>query len=136
VFSPILCLRKECGFESRQRLSLPIAQVALFPSVVRFFNEVTATVTGAGNLTIAVEDFWTDTGADATTLPALATHNSYFNGYVNCVLQMDDLLTYTPGGAGVGQLVITVPAGSTIEQNSYPRAIQLLSINPLKTSEE
>ncbi|MFF2587149.1 hypothetical protein ACFVSS_04530 [Peribacillus butanolivorans] len=56
--------------------------VALFPSVVRFFNEVTATVTGAGNLTIAVEDFWTDTGADATTLPALATDNSYFNGYV------------------------------------------------------
>ncbi|MFI8495251.1 MULTISPECIES: DUF4183 domain-containing protein [Peribacillus] len=108
----------------------------MFPSVVRFFNEVTATVTGAGNLRIAVEDFWTDTGADASTLPALATHNSYFNGYVNCVLQMDDLLTYTPGGAGVGQLVITVPAGSTIEQNSYPRAIQLLSINPLKTSEE
>lgn len=49
---------------------------------------------------------------------------------------MDDLLTYTPGGAVVRQLVITVPAGSTIEQNSYPRAIQLLSINPLKTSEE
>ncbi|MFB7639323.1 hypothetical protein [Peribacillus butanolivorans] len=70
MFSPILCLRKECGFESRQRLSLPIAHVALIPSVVsvRFFNEVTATVTGAGTLTIAVEDFWTDTGADATTL--------------------------------------------------------------------
>ncbi|MEJ9231535.1 DUF4183 domain-containing protein [Peribacillus butanolivorans] len=87
MFSPILCLRKECGFESRQRLSHPIAQVALFPSVVRFFNEVTATtVTGAGNLTIAVEDYWTDAGADATTLPALATENSYFNGYVNGVV--------------------------------------------------
>ncbi|WP_407946278.1 DUF4183 domain-containing protein [Peribacillus butanolivorans] len=35
---------------------------------------------------MAVEDFWTDTGADATTLPALATDNSYFNGYVNGVL--------------------------------------------------
>ncbi|MFC9600022.1 DUF4183 domain-containing protein [Peribacillus butanolivorans] len=32
---------------------------------------------------MAVEDFWNDTGADATTLPALATDNSYFNGYVN-----------------------------------------------------
>ncbi|MFK9094765.1 hypothetical protein [Bacillus salipaludis] len=31
---------------------------------------------------------------------------------------MEDLLAYTPGGTGVGQLVITVPAGSTIEQNS------------------
>lgn len=88
------------------------------PTVERFFNEAAATVTGAGTLTIAVEDFWTDTGAAATTLPALATSNSYFNVYVNGILQMDDLLAYTPGGTGVGQLVITVPAGSSIEQNS------------------
>ena len=92
--------------------------VDTFPTVERFFNEVAATVTGAGTLTIAVGDFWTDTGANATTLPALATDNSYFNVYVNGVLQMEDLLAYTPGGTGVGQLVITVPAGSTIEENS------------------
>ncbi|MFJ7744645.1 DUF4183 domain-containing protein [Peribacillus sp. NPDC097295] len=88
------------------------------PTVERFFNEVAATVTGAGSLTIAVGDFWTDTGANATTLPALAADNSYFNVYVNGALQMEDLLAYTPGGTGVGQLVITVPAGSTIEQNT------------------
>ncbi|MFD4932638.1 hypothetical protein ACFWMS_28035 [Peribacillus butanolivorans] len=35
---------------------------------------------------MAVEDFWTDTGADVTTLPALATDNSYFNGYVNSTI--------------------------------------------------
>lgn len=92
--------------------------VETFPTVERFFNEVDATLTGAGTLTLAVEDFWTDTGADATALPALATDNSYFNVYVNGVLQMEDLLAYTPGGTGVGQLVITVPAGSTIEENS------------------
>ncbi|MBO0961984.1 DUF4183 domain-containing protein [Neobacillus sp. MM2021_6] len=89
-----------------------------FPTVERFFNEAATLVTGAGTLTIAVGDFWTDTGANATTLPDLAADNSYFNVYVNGVLQMEDLLAYTPGGTGVGQLVITVPAGSTIEQNS------------------
>ncbi|MFC0271874.1 DUF4183 domain-containing protein [Metabacillus herbersteinensis] len=88
------------------------------PTVERFFNEPASTVVGAGTLTIAVGDFFTDTGAAATTLPALATDNSYFNVYVNGVLQMEDLLAYTSGGTGVGQLVITVPAGSTIEQNS------------------
>jgi hypothetical protein len=88
------------------------------PTVERFFNEVASTVTGPGTLTIAVEDFFTDTGAAATTLPALATNNSYFDVYINGVLQMVDVSTYTAGGTGVGQLVITVPAGSTIEQNS------------------
>lgn len=88
------------------------------PTVERFFNEADTTVTGAGTLTVVVEDFWTDTGADATTLPALATDNSYFNVYVNGVLQMEDLLSYTPGGTGEGQLEITVPAESTIEENS------------------
>ena len=92
--------------------------VDIVPTVERFFNEAASTVTGAGTLTISVDDFWTDTGADATTLPALATDNSYFDVYVNGVLQMEDLLAYTPGGTGVGQLTITVPAGSTIEQNS------------------
>src|SRR5690606_16678671 len=92
--------------------------VDTFPTVERFFNEASTQVTGAGTLTIPVEEFWTDTGADATTLPDLAADNSYINVYVNGVLQMDDLLAYTPGGTGVGQLVITVPAGSTIEENS------------------
>ncbi|MGG3928366.1 DUF4183 domain-containing protein [Metabacillus fastidiosus] len=91
---------------------------SLTPTVERFFHEAAATVTGAGTLTINVEDFWTDTGADAAVLPALAANNSYFNAYVNGVLQMNDLLVYTPGGTGVGRLEITVPAGSTIEADS------------------
>ena len=99
------------------------------PTVERFFNEAASTVTGEGTLTIAVDDFWTDTGADAATLPDLATDNSYFNVYVNGVLQLDDLLTYTPGGTGVGQLVITVPAGSTIEQNS-PIVLVITNFSP------
>lgn len=88
------------------------------PTVERFFNTAASTVTGPGTLTIAVEDFFTDTGDAATTLPALATDNSYFDVYINGVLQMEGVSAYTSGGTGVGQLVITVPAGSTIAQNS------------------
>lgn len=103
------------------------------PTVDRFFNEAASTVTGAGTLTIAVEDFFTDTGAAATTLPALATDNSYVNVYVNGVLQMDDLISYTPGGTGVGQLVITVPAGSTIELNS-PVVLAITNFAPTSST--
>ncbi len=103
--------------------------VSTAPNVDRFFNNAASTVTGAGNLTVAVGDFFTDTGAAATTLPALAASNSYFNVYVNGVLQMEDLLAYTPGGTGVGQLVITVPAGSTIEQNS-PVVLAVTNFTP------
>lgn len=103
--------------------------VDTLPTVERFYNEAASTVTGAGTLTITVDDFWTDTGANATTLPALATDNSYFNVYVNGVLQMEDLLAYTPGGTGVGQLVITVPAGSTIQQNT-PVVLAITNFNP------
>ncbi|MEK3800406.1 DUF4183 domain-containing protein [Peribacillus sp. FSL H8-0477] len=94
-----------------------VSTVNTFPSVERFFTEAGAT-TGAGTLIIAVEEFWTDTGAAAATLPILAADNSYFNVYINGVLQMDALLAYTPGGTGVGQLVITVPAGSTIQEGT------------------
>lgn len=99
------------------------------PTVERFFNEAASTVTGPGTLTVAVGAFFTDTGAAATTLPALATDNSYFNVYINGVLQMQDLLAYTSGGTGVGQLVITVPAGSTIEQNS-PVVLAVTNFTP------
>ncbi|MEK5105049.1 DUF4183 domain-containing protein [Cytobacillus sp. FSL M8-0252] len=103
--------------------------VETVPTIERFFNEAASTVTGAGTLTIAVEDFFTDTGAAATTLPALATNNSYFDVYINGVLQMEDVSAYTAGGTGVGQLVITVPAGSTIEQNS-PVVLVVTNFSP------
>lgn len=89
-----------------------------FPTVERFFTEAAEQVTGDSTLTVAVENFWTDTGADADTLPELTADNSYINVYVNGVLQMENLIAYTPGDTGVGQLVITVPAGSIIEADS------------------
>ncbi|MBE3102654.1 MAG: DUF4183 domain-containing protein [Bacilli bacterium] len=105
------------------------AVTAVTPTVERFFYEAIATTTGAGTLTIIVEDFFTDAGAAATTLPALATDNSYINVYVNGVLEMEDLFAYTAGGTGVGQLVITVPAGSDILINS-PIVLEVTNFVP------
>jgi len=105
------------------------AATAVTPTVERFFYQATATTTGADTLTIIVEDFFTDTGAAATTLPALATGNSYINVYVNGVLEMADLFAYTAGGTGVGQLVITVPVDSDILINS-PIVLEVTNFVP------
>ncbi|MCM3024011.1 DUF4183 domain-containing protein [Bacillus ginsengihumi] len=85
------------------------------PVVSTFFYENAAQVVGAGTITIPVESFWTDTGANASTLPALTTNNSFFNVFINGIQQMGNLLAYTPGDTGTGQLVVTVPEGSTVE---------------------
>ncbi|HWJ78354.1 MAG TPA: DUF4183 domain-containing protein [Niallia sp.] len=99
------------------------------PTVQRFFSEAASTVVGAGTLTIDVERFWDDTGEVATTLPALEANNSYFNVYVNGVLQMQDLMSYTPGGTEEGQISITVPAGSVIRQNT-PIVLVITNFSP------
>lgn len=87
------------------------------PVVSRFFHNVETEVT-EGTLTIPVEEFETDSGDAATEFPLLATNNSYINCFINGVLQMDGITTYTPGGAGVGQLEILVGEGETILQGT------------------
>lgn len=99
------------------------------PTVDRFFYIVTDPITGAGTLDIDAADFMTDTGDAATTLPELTADNSYFNVYVNGVLQMEDLLTYTAGATGVGGLVITVPDGSTIIADT-PVVLEITNFAP------
>lgn len=94
------------------------ANVDVTPTVSRFFYVVPDEVVGSDTITIPVAEFWDDLGDDATELPVLAADNSYFQVYINGVLQMEDLSTYTAGGTGTGQLVITVPAGSTVIENS------------------
>lgn len=93
--------------------------VEVNPSIQRFFY-VTTTTTGAGDtLTINVADFFDDAGAEVTELPALETNNSVYNLYLNGVLQMGDISTYTPGAVGVGSLAIEVPTlGAPIQNNT------------------
>lgn len=92
--------------------------VETFPTVQKFFSVAPSTLVGETTLTIDTADFWDDTGAEATTLPALNPDNSFITVYVNGVQVMQDLVSYTPGASGTGELTITVPTGSSILQNS------------------
>ncbi|PNK22065.1 hypothetical protein CBR56_29990 [Bacillus thuringiensis] len=55
--------------------------------------------------------------------------NSYVNVYVNGVLQMDGIYTYTAGSTGVGSLVINVPAGGTPILAGTPIIIEVITID-------
>ncbi|MDQ0805510.1 hypothetical protein QF029_003059 [Priestia megaterium] len=119
-------------FMPLQIMKLSIAAtttVTASPTVSRFFYAATATTTGAATLTIDAADFFGDTGGAATALPALATDNSYYNVYINGVLQMAGLSTYTPGATGVGSLAITVPAGSSVLTGS-PIVLEVVNFAP------
>jgi hypothetical protein len=109
------------------------ATVETGPQPQKFFH-VTASETAPGTtLTIDVEDFFDDTGAQATELPALATGNSMYNVYINGVLQMQDLTIYTPGTSGTGSLAINVPAvGDPIIANS-PIVLEVINFAPSST---
>ena len=103
--------------------------VSTSPDASRFFYTVTSALTGPTTLTIDAADFFDDTGAAVTTLPTLATDNSYFNVYINGVLQMEDLMTYVPGGTGVGSLTINIPNGSDVLANS-PVVLEIVNFTP------
>ncbi|MGN7381926.1 Uncharacterised protein [Chlamydia abortus] len=104
------------------------------PTPEKFFH-VTAGETAAGaTLTIDTADFFDDTGAAATDLPALAAGNSMFNVYVNGVLQMQGIATYTPGATTVGSLAIAVPAGSEPILANTPIVLEVINFTPSSTT--
>ncbi|MGC5328399.1 DUF4183 domain-containing protein [Brevibacillus sp. SYSU BS000544] len=102
------------------------------PTVNRFYYVTTAQTTAGNTLTIAVGSFDTDAGTAATTLPTLATNNSYIDVFVNGVQVMSDLLTYTAGAAG--SLEIDVPAGSEPIEADTPVVLEVVNYAPSSTS--
>ncbi|HWK21453.1 MAG TPA: DUF4183 domain-containing protein [Ureibacillus sp.] len=91
---------------------LASAVVEVNPNVQRFFY-VTTTATTAGNtLTIDAADFFDDTGNAVTALPELTSNNSSYNLFVNGVLQMEGISTYTSGETGVGSVEIEAIGGA------------------------
>ena len=109
------------------------ATVETGPQPQKFFH-VTASETAPGTtLTIDVEDFFDDTGAQATELPALATGNSMYNVYINGVLQMQNISIYTPGTTGVGSLAINVPAGGPSIPADSPVVLEVINFAPSST---
>jgi Domain of unknown function (DUF4183) len=104
------------------------------PTSSKFFH-VTDAETAAGTiLTIDTADFFLDDGSVATTLPALATDNSYFTVSINGVLQMEGILTYTPGATTVGSLTIDVPAGGDSILAGTPIVLEVVSFTPSSTT--
>ncbi|MED3038444.1 hypothetical protein CBR56_28785 [Bacillus thuringiensis] len=83
------------------------------PTVHKFFLVGVPPLIG-GKYTITANNFFQGDGSTVSKFPAL-TGNSYVNLYINGVLQMNNIFTYTPAPGGVGakgSLAITVPAGS------------------------
>ncbi|UOY92214.1 DUF4183 domain-containing protein [Ectobacillus sp. JY-23] len=104
------------------------------PSPSRFFY-VTPSGTAAGaTLTIDAASFFNDAGTAVTSLPTLPAGNSYFNVFINGVLQMDDISTYTPGATGVGSLAINVPAGGDGILTGTPVILEVVSFTPSTTT--
>ncbi len=105
--------------------------VTLAPTVSRFFHTIEETAQLDAPLTIGVEDFFDNTGAAATEFPALTADNSYVNVYINGVMQMGNLVTYTPGAAGTGSLTIAVPEdGPTEIVEDTPIVIEVVNFAP------
>lgn len=104
------------------------------PTDTRFFYVTTAETAAGSTLTIDAADFFQDDGTAATTLPTLAANNSYYNVYINGVLQMDDISTYTPGGTGVGSLAINVPAGGDPIPAGTPIVLEIVQFAPSSTT--
>ncbi|MED4205824.1 DUF4183 domain-containing protein [Neobacillus mesonae] len=104
------------------------------PSPQKFFH-VTASQTAAGStLTIDAASFFQDDGTVVSTLPSLASNNSYFNVYINGVLQQQENSTYTPGATGVGSLAFAVPAGGDPILQNTPVVLEIVNYAPTSTT--
>lgn len=101
------------------------------PEVTRFFLDLEEEAT-EGTLVLPVEDFETDAGVAATEFPELSANNSYYNCYINGVLQMEGITTYTPGPAGTGQLAIIVGEDETIPEDT-PIVLEVVNFSPTST---
>lgn len=99
------------------------------PVVERYFYYTNRLLTGPNTLKIDTKCFFDSTGADVEALPALIASNSFFKVYVNGVLQMDDLLSYTPGPPGNGNLTIIIPEESDILPDS-PVVLEISNFYP------
>lgn len=97
------------------------------PTDTRFFNVTTADTAAGTTLTIDAADFFADDGSAVTALPEMTANNSYYNVYVNGVLQMEGLSTYTPGATGVGSLAIDVPAGGEPILSGSPVVLEVMN---------
>jgi Domain of unknown function (DUF4183) len=104
-------------------------KVSTLPTVTRLFHELPMDIVEKTVHKIGTTDFADDSGEIVNALPALNMNNSFFNVYINGLLQMHDNFAYTSGDEGVGSLIISVPEGSEIPQGS-PIILEIVNFNP------
>lgn len=108
------------------------------PVVTRFFYVTDEETAPGGTLTIMRSEFFDDTGEALTTeLPSLEEDNSYYNVYVNGVLQMGDLSSFTPDVADPSTdpvLTIQVPlAGDGPLLGGTPIVLEVVNFEAAST---
>ncbi|MFE8698655.1 DUF4183 domain-containing protein [Cytobacillus sp. FJAT-53684] len=105
------------------------------PLNAKFFYVTTADAVAGSTLTIDAADFFQDNGDPVDSLPELLLNNSYFQVYVNGVLQMEDLSTYTAGATTVGSLAFNVPAGGEDILAGSPIVLKVVNFTPDSTTD-
>ncbi len=108
---------------------IPKQSVSTSPMVARFFHEVPETITEVSSYKINASEFLDDRGEIVKDLPTLNLNNSYFNVYINGVLQMDDNFAYTAGEDGIGSLLISLTEDSEIPA-ATPIIMEVINFNP------
>lgn len=104
------------------------------PTNTRFFYVTVGEAAAGATLTIDAADFFQDNGSAVVSLPGLATDNSYYNVYINGVLQMAGNSTYTPGATTVGKLDFSVPAGGDPIPTGTPVVVEVLNFVPVSST--
>ncbi len=104
------------------------------PADTRFFFVTDVATAAGGTLSIDAASFFQDNGDAVVELPALEVDNSYFNVFVNAVLQMEGISAYTPGITGVGSLDITVPLGGDGIPLGTPIVLEVVNFIPTSTT--
>lgn len=104
-------------------------QIVVAPEVSRFFYELDKNIGKSTILRINAEDFLDDSGNRINFLPALNMMNSYFNVYINGILQMDDIFSYISGEQGIGNLLISIPDGTEMELGT-PIILEVINFEP------
>lgn len=108
---------------------IPKQSISASPVVTRLFHEVPETISLISTHKIDAADFLDDQGEVVQNLPTLNMNNSYFNVYINGVLQMDDNFAYTAGESGIGSLLISLPEDAEIPKGT-PIIIEIINFNP------
>ncbi|ENH96612.1 hypothetical protein J416_09921 [Gracilibacillus halophilus YIM-C55.5] len=106
------------------------SKVVTAPVVTRFFHQTLEEKQAGDTIKVDVSDFLDDTGETPDELPELNMSNSYFNVYINGMLQMEDNFAYTAGEAGIGNLLITLPEESHIASGT-PIILEVINYEPV-----